>query len=270
MAGAEGVEGLKVKNTSDVKGLYEFLAAKDPEAFLAYIYFDENNNVTAQQVRITTSAGSLGAAQLRDDIYVAFAPMINLGIDVAATNDAIVTQSVSDLISKSQFQSLIFAILASMTFLIIYYFLDMRRPFLGVITIMPVIAIVMGTYLGMYYLDIPLNPVTSTLSGLAIGIGVPFVIHVTNRFRESLSQGNNPIEAATKTLKTTGGSLFGSAFTTMAGFGILMTSTLKPFQQMGQVVVVALGFALVASILILPTMLVFWANYHNKKTAKSL
>ena len=270
MSGAEGLEGLKVKNTSDVKGLYEFLAAKDPEAFLAYIYFDENNNVTAQQVRITTSAGSLGAAQLRDDIYVAFAPMINLGIDVAATNDAIVTQSVSDLISKSQFQSLIFAILASMTFLIIYYFLDMRRPFLGVITIMPVIAIVMGTYLGMYYLDIPLNPVTSTLSGLAIGIGVPFVIHVTNRFRESLSQGNNPIEAATKTLKTTGGSLFGSAFTTMAGFGILMTSTLKPFQQMGQVVVVALGFALVASILILPTMLVFWANYHNKKTAKSL
>ena len=72
--------------------------------------WDENNNVTAQQVRITTSAGSLGAAQLRDDIYVAFAPMINLGIDVAATNDAIVTQSVSDLISKSQFQSLIFAI----------------------------------------------------------------------------------------------------------------------------------------------------------------
>ena len=270
MSGAEGLEGLKVKNTSDVKGLYEFLAAKDPEAFLAYIYFDENNNVTAQQVRITTSAGSLGAAQLRDDIYVAFAPMINLGIDVAATNDAIVTQSVSDLISKSQFQSLIFAILASMTFLIIYYFLDMRRPFLGVITIMPVIAIVMGTYLGMYYLGIPLNPVTSTLSGLAIGIGVPFVIHVTNRFREALSQGNNPIEAATKTLKTTGGSLFGSAFTTMAGFGILMTSTLKPFQQMGQVVVVALGFALVASILILPTMLVFWANYHNKKTAKSL
>jgi len=49
-----------------------------------------------------------------------------------------------------------------------------------------------------------------------------------------------------------------------------MTSTLKPFQQMGQVVVVALGFALVASILILPTLLVFWANYHNRKTAKSL
>ena len=144
-----------------------------------------------------------------------------------------------------------------MLFLILYYLIDIRKPFLGVITILPVVAIVMGTYLGMYFLDIPLNPVTSTLSGLAIGIGVPFVIHVTNRFRESLTTSDNPVEAVRTALKTTGGSLFGSAFTTMAGFGILMTSSLKPFQQMGQVVVVALGFALVASILILPTLLVF-------------
>ena len=270
MSGAQGIDALKVKETGDVQGLYEYLIDLDSEAFLATLYFNENNAVTAQQVRITTSAGSLGAAQLRDDIYDAFQPMSSLGISIAATNDAIVTQSVSDLISESQFQSLIFAILASMTFLILYYLIDIRKPFLGVITILPVVAIVMGTYLGMYFLDIPLNPVTSTLSGLAIGIGVPFVIHVTNRFRETLLITDSPVDAVRTTLKTTGGSLFGSAFTTMAGFGILMTSSLKPFQQMGQVVVVALGFALVASILILPTLLVFWANYHNKKTAKSL
>ena len=270
MSGAQGIDALKVKETGNVQGLYEYLVESDPESFLANLYFNEDNKVTAQQVRITTSAGSLGAAQLRDDIYEAFQPMSTIGVSIAATNDAIVTQSVSDLISESQFQSLIFAILASMIFLVLYYMIDIRKPFLGVITILPVVAIVMGTYLGMYFLDIPLNPVTSTLSGLAIGIGVPFVIHVTNRFRETLLVADSPVDAVRTTLKTTGGSLFGSAFTTMAGFGILMTSSLKPFQQMGQVVVVALGFALVASILILPTLLVFWANYHNKKTAKSL
>ena len=270
MSGAQGIDALKVKETGDVQGLYEYLVNLDSEAFLATLYFNEDNKLAAQQVKITTSAGSLGAAQLRDDIYDAFQPMSSMGISIAATNDAIVTQSVSDLISESQFQSLIFAILASMIFLILYYLIDIRKPFLGVITILPVVAIVMGTYLGMYFLDIPLNPVTSTLSGLAIGIGVPFVIHVTNRFRETLLITDSPVEAVRTTLKTTGGSLFGSAFTTMAGFGILMTSSLKPFQQMGQVVVVALGFALVASILILPTLLVFWANYHNRKTAKSL
>ena len=242
MSGSQGIDALRVKDSGDVQGLYEYLVSTDPEAFLASLYFNEESTVTAQQVRITTSAGSLGAAQLRDDIYDAFTPLSSLGVSIAATNDAIVTQSVSDLISESQFQSLIFAILASMTFLILYYLIDIRKPFLGVITILPVVAIVMGTYLGMYFLDIPLNPVTSTLSGLAIGIGVPFVIHVTNRFRETLLVAPNPVEAVKTTLKTTGGSLFGSAFTTMAGFGILMTSSSKTISTNGTSCCCCFGF----------------------------
>jgi predicted RND superfamily exporter protein len=266
----QGLDALKVSSSGDVDGLYKFLLAKDPITFFGSLYLDDQEVFTAQQIKITTSAGSEGSRQLTDDIYAAFQPVIDLGVNVAATNDSIVTNSVSDLISASQFQSLVFAIFSSMIFLIIYYWIDLRRPFLGVVTIFPVIAIVMGTYLGMNLLEIPLNPVTATLTGIAIGIGVPFVIHVTNRFREALNKDSNPVSAITTTLKTTGGSLFGSAFTTMAGFGILTTSTLKPFQQMGQVVLVSIGFALVASILILPTLLVLWANYHNKKTAKSL
>jgi predicted RND superfamily exporter protein len=266
----EGLSALKVSPNGDVDGLYKSLLIMDPATFGGTLFLDDQDVFTAQQIKITTSAGSEGSRQLTEDIYAAFQPVIDLGVEVAATNDSIVTNSVSDLISASQFQSLIFAILSSMFFLIIYYWIDLRRPFLGVVTIFPVIAIVMGTYLGMNLLDIPLNPVTATLTGIAIGIGVPFVIHVTNRFREALSKDSNPVSAITTTLKTTGGSLFGSAFTTMAGFGILTTSTLKPFQQMGQVVLVSIGFALVASILILPTLLVLWANYHNKKTAKSL
>ena len=266
----EGMNALKVSTTGDVESLYKSLLTMDPATFGGSLYLNDQEIFTAQQIKITTSAGSEGSRQLTEDIYSAFAQVIDLGVDVAATNDSIVTNSVSDLISASQFQSLIFAILSSMLFLIIYYWIDLRRPFLGVVTIFPVIAIVMGTYLGMGLLEIPLNPVTATLTGIAIGIGVPFVIHVTNRFREALTKDSNPVSAITSTLKTTGGSLFGSAFTTMAGFGILTTSTLKPFQQMGQVVLVSIGFALVASILILPTLLVLWANYHNKKTAKSL
>ncbi|MDC3399302.1 MMPL family transporter [Acidimicrobiia bacterium] len=270
LTSGEGLNALKVSANGDVDGLYKSLLTMDPATFGGILYLDNNEVFTAQQIKITTSAGSEGSRKLTEDIYAAFQPVIDLGVDVAATNDSIVTNSVSDLISASQFQSLIFAILSSMFFLIIYYWIDLKRPFLGVVTIFPVIAIVMGTYLGMNLLDIPLNPVTATLTGIAIGIGVPFVIHVTNRFREALSNDSNPVSAITTTLKTTGGSLFGSAFTTMAGFGILTTSSLKPFQQMGQVVLVSIGFALVASILILPTLLVLWANYHNKKTAKSL
>ena len=183
----QGSSALKVSANGDVDGLYKSLLTMDPATFGGTLYLDDNEVFTAQQIKITTSAGSEGSRKLTEDIYAAFQPVTDLGVDVAATNDSIVTNSVSDLISASQFQSLIFAILSSMFFLIVYYWIDLKRPFLGVVTIFPVIAIVMGTYLGMNLLDIPLNPVTATLTGIAIGIGVPFVIHVTNRFREALS-----------------------------------------------------------------------------------
>ncbi|MDA9756834.1 MMPL family transporter [Acidimicrobiaceae bacterium] len=266
----QGLDALKVSSSGDVEGLYTYLLETDEDTFSTSLYVNENDLISAMQVRITTSAGTSGAAQIRDDLYTAFEPLSDLGIFVGVTSDNIVTESVNELINSSQFQSLVFAILASMIFLVLYYLIDMRRPFLGVITVLPVAAIVLGTYMGMYLLDIPLNPVTSTLSGLAIGIGVPFVIHVTNRFRETISLGIEPVEAIRTTLKTTGGSLFGSAFTTMAGFGILTTSSLVPFQQMGTVILVSIGFALIASLMILPTFLVIWANYHNRKTAKTL
>ncbi len=267
---AQGLDALKVGPAGDVEGLYTYLLDTDEDTFSSSLYVNENDLISAMQVRITTSAGTSGAAQIRDDLYTAFEPLSDLGVFVGVTSDNIVTESVNELINSSQFQSLAFAILASMIFLVLYYLIDMRRPFLGVITVLPVAAIVLGTYMGMYLLDIPLNPVTSTLSGLAIGIGVPFVIHVTNRFRETISSGIEPVEAIRTTLKTTGGSLFGSAFTTMAGFGILTTSSLVPFQQMGTVILVSIGFALIASLMILPTFLVIWANYHNRKTAKTL
>ena len=59
--------------------------------------------------------------------------------------------------------------------------------------------------------------------------------------------------------------LAGSAFTTAAGFGILMTSTLTPFKQLGEVTFWAIIFALVASVLVLPSMLVLWDRWHRKR-----
>ena len=74
MSGSQGIDALRVKDSGDVQGLYEYLVSTDPEAFLASLYFNEESTVTAQQVRITTSAGSLGADQLRDYIYYAYSP----------------------------------------------------------------------------------------------------------------------------------------------------------------------------------------------------
>mgnify|MGYP006220308623 CR=1 FL=1 len=130
LTSGEGLNALKVSANGDVDGLYKSLLTMDPATFGGTLYLDNNEVFTAQQIKITTSAGSEGSRKLTEDIYAAFQPVIDLGVDVAATNDSIVTNSVSDLISASQFQSLIFAILSSMFFLIIYYWIDLKRPFL--------------------------------------------------------------------------------------------------------------------------------------------
>ena len=41
MSGSQGIDALKVKDSGDVQGLYEYLASTDPEAFLASLYFNE-------------------------------------------------------------------------------------------------------------------------------------------------------------------------------------------------------------------------------------
>jgi predicted RND superfamily exporter protein len=68
----------------------------------------------------------------------------------------------------------------------------------------------------------------------------------------------------------TGGALAGSAFTTVAGFGILITSSLKPFQQFGTVVVFAIGFAMLGAVLVLPSLLVLWDRWHRRHDGEAV
>ncbi len=72
-------------------------------------------------------------------------------------------------------------------------------------------------------------------------------------------------EALRSTTRHTGGALAGSAFTTAAGFGILVTSSLKPFQQMGQGTAYAIVLSLAAAVLVLPSLLALWERYHRRR-----
>jgi predicted RND superfamily exporter protein len=125
--------------------------------------------------------------------------------------------------------------------------------------------VVLWTYGLMYATGIPFGPVTATIAALAIGIGVPFTIHIARRFQEDRRAYAEMDDAMRSTMRHTGGALAGSAFTTMAGFGVLITSSLTPFRQMGQVTVYAIGLSLVAAVLVLPSMLALWDSYHRRR-----
>ena len=51
----------------------------------------------------------------------------------------------------------------------------------------------------------------------------------------------------------------------MAGFGILVTSTTIPFRQFGFVTAYTILLAMLAAVLVLPSMLVLWDRWHRRR-----
>jgi predicted RND superfamily exporter protein len=267
-AGAAGLQpDMSVSSGADVSAIYDAAMAASPEAAGRVLHRDSDGAYTAAQFVISTSAGEERASALLADLNADFTPVKDAGLTATPTSTNIISSVVIDKLSSSQVRSLFVAILVAMLLLIANFWFETRRPFLGVITIAPVALVVLWTFGMMAMFGISFNPVTATLSAMAIGIGVPFTIHVTHRFEEDRIRYEDQEEAIRSTARHTGAALAGSAFTTMAGFGILMTSSLKPMQQMGEVTVFALGAALVASVLVLPSMLALWDSWHRRRHA---
>lgn len=258
---------LKVAEGSDVSTLYRAMVTAAPEQTARVIHL-EGDQVDAMLWDITTTAGE-DVSGLRVGLDEAFQGTRDAGASAIATSQNIIGDVVVNELTDSQSSSLFITIAAAAVVLVISFAIENRRWFLGVITIAPVGLVVLWTYGLMYVTGIPFGPVTATLAALAIGIGVPFTIHIARRFLEDLREHPDPDDAMRSTMRHTGGALAGSAFTTMAGFGVLITSSLVPFQQMGQVTFYAIGLALIAAVVVLPSMLALWVRYHQGRRSET-
>lgn len=255
-------EDLMVPPDADIMPLYQAMVSANPEA--AGVISIQDGQVDALLWDITTTAGE-DVGDLRDGLDNAFQPVNDLGASAIDTSDNIIGDVVVSELTASQSSSLFITIAVAALVLVISFLIESRRWFLGVITIAPVALVVLWTYGLMYATGIPFGPVTATIAALAIGIGVPFTIHIARRFQEDRRTSEDMDVAMRSTMRHTGGALAGSAFTTMAGFGVLITSSLVPFRQMGLVTVYAIGLSLAAAVLVLPSMLALWDGWHRRR-----
>ena len=255
-------DDLTVDADADVAAVHELLAA---EVEGATNVLARDGADTLARVTLRTSAGQAGASELAAGLSEAFAPVSEAGIEVVPTSQQIVQAGIGEDIEDSQITSLLIALGAAMALLVVHFSIAERRPLLGVITVLPVGLVLALTFGTMALTGIPLNPVTATLAALSIGIGVPFTIHVTSRFLEERRVLYDGSTALRRTVSQTGGALAGSALTTAIGFGVLITSTLVPFEQLGYVIVYAIVSSVVASILVLPSMLGLWDRFDRAR-----
>jgi predicted RND superfamily exporter protein len=257
---ALGWRGETLTADADVEGI---LAVADEQAgdMLAGVLADE-----AALMTISTQAGGEGATELAEEIRTALAPLdaaVPGGVSVVS-DDLLMDETLTQM-TASQVRAIVVTLLSALALLTLYYAISARRPALGPITMLPALMAVPLILGSMWAVGLSFNALTATVSSIAIGIGVPYGIHVTNRFLEERAHGLDPSATITTTLRHTGTALVGSAVTTAAGFGVLALSDLRPMQQFGGVTSVTIIYALVTALLVESSALVLWDRWHRRR-----
>jgi uncharacterized membrane protein YdfJ with MMPL/SSD domain len=254
---------------ADLAPVYDAAVAVNP-VVMANVLASDADGYVSTLFNFDTVAGESGAGDLGAGLNDAFAVTADAGLASVATSVFIINDLVIQTLTDSQLSSLLLTMGAALLLLVVNFFFESRRPMLGVITTIPVVVVVIMVFGIMAALGIAFGPITATISALGIGIGIPYMIHVTQRYLEERLEWSDENEAIEQTLTYTGGALAGSAVTTMFGFGILMTSTTIPFRQFGFVLAYTILLALLAAVLILPSMLVLWDRWHRRHGDKAV
>ncbi len=204
------------------------------------------------------------ALETQKDMEEAAQPFEESDLDrVIVTGGPIVSQSIFESINEGQLQSLAITFIIALIILMLLYSYLGQGPLLGAVTILPLVFVISWTFGAMYFFNIPLNPVTVTIAAITVGLGIDFSIHLTERFVEDSKRIAHPECAMCVSTSHTGSALFGSAATTIVGFGILSLAIIPPLAQFGQVSALSIFFAFLAAVFVLPTFLLLWYKYKH-------
>ncbi|NHJ04530.1 MAG: hypothetical protein EAX90_06890 [Candidatus Heimdallarchaeota archaeon] len=148
--------------------------------------------------------------------------------------------------------------------ILLFVFKSLVAPFIPLITIGIAIAISFAfLFLVSQSMDIHYMS-TMLLSIVSLGAGVDYCIFIFSRYQEELKKGVSKEEAVKTAIEHAGESVFHSGLTVMVGFGALIIPNFPLLRSLGISMVIGIGFSIIASILVVPSLLmvlgdaVFW------------
>jgi len=255
---AAGEDGVPDRN---VEQLFDELLAVNPAAS-DVIYRNEAGEYEALRIVVGVRGDATNRAVASDLRAAADSMDANTdGASVVATGDQVVFDVVEQDLLNTVIQGLLITLVAVFLFLSVAYRLTGNPASLGVVTLLPVLFAVSWILGSMWLLDIPFNVLTGTITSLTIGLGIAYSIHVSSRYELELRRQGDVWDAMETTVTGTGGALLGSAATTVGGFGTLVFAILPVLQQFGIITGLTIVYAFLASVLILPSLLVLWTRY---------
>ncbi|MFC7081402.1 efflux RND transporter permease subunit [Halorussus caseinilyticus] len=244
----------------DLRAVYDAVYAAAPDEAAGVVY-REGGEYRAVRLSVAIRGGS-DTGTVTSEMR-AVAASIEDGSDLTAT--ATGQPVINELVQRELLTTLVETFLVTLgvivSFLTVIFYRRYGTLSLGAVTMVPVVFALSWILGAMYLLGIPFNTETAIIASIAIGIGVDYAIHISERFVEELSDGGDPVAALETTLAGTGGALLASATTTAGGFGVLLFALVPSLQRFGLVTGSAIVFAFASSVVVLPSLLVLWWRY---------
>ena len=244
----------------NIEGVYDALYETAPEEAASVVSRTDDGAYEALRLVISVQGGASGDA-VETQIGAVADELSGDGLDATATGSAILNKIVQDKLLDTVINSLIITLVATFLFLMAAYRLTEGSATLGAVTLLPVaftVAWILGT---MYLLGIPFNVLTGMITSLTVGLGVAYSIHLSERYNQELARTGDVWRSMERAVTGTGGALLGSAATTIGGFGVLVFAILPPLQQFGLITGMTILYAFLASVLVLPSLLVIWTRF---------
>jgi len=221
-----------------------------------------NHDKTEMIIQATFASTDLGITKdFVDDMSNYFEETQKEGITVSMTGNPSLMINLDQSLVKSQFQSLIIAII-----LVLIAVSFLTGTFLrGLFAIAPIIATLIILYGSMGLIGIPLDLATVLVGSISIGIGIDYSIHIINHYNHVRKLGYEFNDSIKRCITISGKAITINVLSVSAGFLILLLSSLVPLQRFGILVTITMLASGLGSITLLPALLVLRQNYKSKR-----
>ena len=211
---------------------------------------------TGQYARMTTFMKDIGTEEM-ERIEAGLWPQINKifppdRFDVALTGKALIFQKGTTYLVKNLIISLSLAILL-IALLMAWMFRSFRMILISLIPNLLPLIVTAGM---MGFLGVPIKPSTILVFSIAFGISVDDTIHFLAKYRQELKANNWKIKRSVyAALRETTVSMFYTSIVLFFGFSVFMISSFGGTVALGGLVSATLLFAMLANLLLLPSLL---------------
>ncbi len=252
----------------DVRAVYDALFAAAPDRAGRVLHRTDDGRYVGLRLLVGVDREADGAA-VRDRLRAAAATVERAdGLEATATGPAVVSAVIQRQLLSTVAQGMLLAVVAVSALLLVTYRRIHDSAALGAVTMVPVVLNVVWILGTMALLGVPFNFITGMIASLTVGLGVDYSVHASERFAREC-RDHDVTTAVRHTLTGTGGALLGSAVTTALGFGVLSLSLLPPLAEFGLITALTIVYALVASVVVLPSLLVLWTRHADHPAARS-